>query len=51
MLSYDVSGNYFDLDMNILEVGYQYMIKIAIYDEYTKQYQEQPYEFKFRVVE
>ena len=50
-LSYDADGNYFDLDMNIFEAGYQYMIKIAIYDEYTKQYQEQPYEFKFRVVE
>jgi len=50
-LPYDSEGNYFDLDMNILEPGYQYMIKIAFYDEYTKQYQEQPYEFKFRVVD
>jgi hypothetical protein len=50
-MSYDESGNYFDLDMGNYESGYQYFIKFAFYDEYTKKYQEQPYKFKFRVVE
>ena len=50
-LSYDGDGNYFDINMSIFETGYQYIIKIAFYDEYTKKYQEQPYNFKFRVVE
>jgi hypothetical protein len=50
-LSYDGEGNYFDVDMSLFEKGYQYDIKIAFYDEYTKKYQEQPYNFKFRVVE
>ena len=49
-LSYDGSGNYFDLDMNLFETGYQYGIKFSIYNDYTKTYQEQPYTFKFRVV-
>jgi len=50
-MSYDADGNYFDLDMSNYEPGYQYFIKFAFYDEYTKKYQEQPYKFKFRVVE
>ena len=50
-LSYDVSGNYFDLDMSLLEPGYQYGFKFSIYDDYTSTYMEQPYIFKFRVVE
>ena len=49
-LSYDGSGNYFDLDMNLFETGYQYGIKFSIYNDYTQTYQEQPYMFKFRVV-
>ena len=48
-LSYDHSGNYFDLDMSLLEPGYQYGFKFSIYDDYTKSYLEQPYLFKFRV--
>jgi hypothetical protein len=50
-MSYDGDGNYFDLDMVNYETGYQYIIKFAFYDEYTKKYQEQPYHFKFRVVD
>jgi hypothetical protein len=50
-MSYDGDGNYFDLDMINYESGYQYIIKFAFYDEYTKKYQEQPYHFKFRVVD
>jgi len=49
MLSYDVSGNYFDLSMDLFEIGYQYTIKFAFYDGFSKSYIEQPYEFKFRV--
>ncbi len=50
-MSYDGDGNYFELDMGNYESGYQYIIKFAFYDEYTEKYQEQPYNFKFRVVE
>ncbi len=49
-LSYDISGNYFDLDMSLLEPGYQYGFKFSIYDDYTQTYMEQPYLFKFRVI-
>lgn len=49
MLSYDVSGNYFDLDMSMLEHGYMYGIHISIYDDAIKSYVEQPAEFKFKV--
>jgi len=49
MLSYDVSGNYFDLDMSMLEEGYMYGIHISIYDDAIKSYVEQPVEFKFKV--
>jgi hypothetical protein len=49
VLSYDVSGNYFDFDMNLLEAGYSYAFKFAFYDEMVKSWLEQPYVFKFRV--
>lgn len=49
-LSYDVSGNYFNFDMSMLEPGYQYGFKFSIYDDYTNSFEEQPYMFKFRVV-
>ena len=46
-LSYDTSGNYFDLDMSLLESGYSYGIKFVFYhDGY---YHEQSETFKFRV--
>jgi len=48
-LSYDVSGSYFDLDMNTLEAGYSYQIKLAFYDGFTNNWKEQPDTFKFRV--
>lgn len=50
-LSYDVSGNYFDLDMSVFETGYQYGFKVSFYDDYLKSYKEQPYIFKFKVVD
>ena len=46
-LSYDVSGNYFDLDMSLLESGYMYDLKFAYY--LNGVYKEQPETFKFRV--
>tara|TARA_Y100001937_G_C7133082_1_gene338561 strand:+ start:560 stop:2092 length:1533 start_codon:yes stop_codon:yes gene_type:complete len=46
-LSYDVSGNYFDLDMSLLESGYMYNLKFAYY--LNGVYKEQPETFKFRV--
>ena len=48
-LSYDVSGNYFDLDMSIFESGYSYAFKFVYY--INGSYREQPETFKFRVEE
>ena len=46
-LSYDVSGNYFNLDMSLLEADAMYGIKFSykISDDYI----EQPELFKFRI--
>jgi hypothetical protein len=49
MLSYDVSGNYFDFDMSMLEAGYSYGIHFSLYDSAIGSYVEQPSEFKFKV--
>lgn len=49
MLSYDISGNYFDLDMNLLEPGYAYALKFSFHDNSLNSWVEQPYIFKFRV--
>ena len=46
-LSYDVSGNYFDLDMNLLQPDYAYGINLIYY--VNGAYVEQPEQFKFRV--
>ena len=46
-LSYDLSGNYFDLDMTLLEPGYQYGIKLAYYLD--NRYIEQPEVLNFKV--
>lgn len=48
-LSYDVSGNYFDLDMNILDGGYAYGLKFSFYDPELSTWTEQDKVFKFRV--
>lgn len=48
-MSFDVSGNYFDVSMDLLEPGYSYSIKVAYYSEPVLSYVEQPYEWKFRV--
>jgi hypothetical protein len=49
-LSYDVSGNYFDLDTSYLEPNYSYGINFSIYDPDTGTYEQQDYSYKFRVV-
>lgn len=49
LLSYDVSGNYFDFDMDMLEPGYAYAFKFAFRDSENNSWSEQPYTFKFRV--
>lgn len=49
LLSYDVSGNYFNLDMSLLEPGYQYGIKLAFYDSNRQTWLEQDNNFLFRV--
>jgi len=46
-LSYDMSGNYFDLDMSLLEKDYAYGIKFVFY--VNGKYVEQNEAFKFRV--
>ena len=48
-LSYNVSGNYFDLDMSLLEPGYAYGIKFSFYDTSLSSWREQRQTFKFRV--
>ena len=50
-LSYDKEGNYFDLDMSLLEAGYMYKIKLSYYNDSIGDWQEQPQTFKFRVEE
>ena len=50
-LSYDSQGNYFNLDMSMLEPGYMYAIKLAFYDDAVGDYIEQKHTFKFRVEE
>jgi|7_EtaG_2_1085326.scaffolds.fasta_scaffold00145_2 hypothetical protein len=49
LLSYDVSGNYFDLDMSMLEAGYTYGFQFSFYEDSVSSYREQPYLFKFKV--
>ena len=48
-LSHDVSGNYFDFDMRLLQPDYEYSFKIAFYNEELSSWQEQNESFKFRV--
>ena len=48
-MSFDASGSYFDLDMNLVETGYMYGIKMAFYNESVGAWVEQPQTYKFRV--
>lgn len=49
LMSHDVSGNYFNLDMSLLEPGYQYALKFALYESPVDSWIEQPETFTFRV--
>ena len=49
MLSYNISGNYFDLDMSLFETDQMYTIKFAFYDDGVNSWNEQPYKFNFKV--
>ena len=51
LLSYDSEGNYFDLDMNLFEPGYTFGIQYSFYEDSVGSYREQPYIFKFRMIE
>ena len=48
-LSYDSDGNYFDLDMSMLDTDYMYNLRVAY--NINGDYQEQPEIFRFRVEE
>jgi len=48
-MSYDVSGNYFEIDTSFLEAGYSYGIQLVYL--LHGQYRQQPETFKFRVDE
>ena len=51
VLSYDSEGNYFDLDMSVLEPGYTFGFKFTFYEDSVGSYREQPNIFKFRMSE
>lgn len=50
LMSYDSKGNYFDLDLNLLEPNEVYEIKLALFNPLTKSYEELNFSHKFRVV-
>ena len=50
LMSYDSQGNYFDLDMGLLEPGYNYAVNFSFYEDSIGSYVEQPQTFKIRVV-
>ena len=49
LLSYDVTGNYFDLEVSLLQKDYAYGIGFAYYDPSINDWVEQKETFKFRV--
>ena len=49
MMSYDISGNYFDFDMGMLEDGYAYGVSLAYYNDAVGSWVEQPETFKFKI--
>jgi hypothetical protein len=49
-LSFDISGNYFSLDMDLLQSGYEYALKFAFYEDELDTWNEQNKAFKFRVM-
>tara|TARA_Y100001973_G_scaffold106711_1_gene186754 strand:- start:3842 stop:5239 length:1398 start_codon:yes stop_codon:yes gene_type:complete len=51
IMSHDVAGNYFDLDMTLFEPGYDYAMTFAFYNDDVKTWQDQGYKFRFKVRE
>jgi len=49
MLSYDISGNYCDIDISMLEPDYMYQMYLTFFDSQTNSWKEQKDSFKFRV--
>lgn len=49
LTSYDVSGNYFDVDLSVLEPGYMYGIKLAYFNDERNSWDVQRETWKFRV--
>ena len=49
VMSYDASGSYFDVDMDMFETGYSYGIKLSFYNQDVGAWVEQPETFKFKV--
>ena len=49
LLDYDERGNYFELDIGMLEPDYGYGIQLCHYNEYTGKWDVQSEVFKFRV--
>jgi hypothetical protein len=50
LLSYDSNGNYFDLDMSMLEPNYSYQVELSLHSVATKSYEQLPFKYAFRVV-
>lgn len=50
LLSYDSRGNYFDLDIGMLEPNFTYQIELALYSVATKTHEQLSFKHKFRVV-
>ena len=48
-MSYDVSGNYFDMDFSMLKEDYSYTLDFSFYDHAISDWIVQPQKFKFRV--
>ena len=51
IMSHDVTGNYFDLDMTLFEPGYDYAMTFAFYNDDVRTWQDQGYKFRFKVRE
>ena len=49
IMSYDISGSYFDLDMSMLEADYAYAFEFSYYNNAIGSWVNQPEVFKFRV--
>ena len=48
-LSYDVSGSYFDLDMSLFEIGFEYGLRFTLF--VNSAYDEYNHTYKFKVIE